>query len=636
MHGFPALRAAFFKAFFPEPKLPLSQWADEHFYLSAESSASGGKWRTLSYQTEIMDSITDPDVEEVWVQKSARVGFTKILNITAAYFIARERAAVMMVQPTIEDAQGYSKEEIAPMLDDVPILREIAPEQKAKTTQETILHKIFKNKGSLSMVGANSPRGFRRVSRRVILFDEVSGYPPSAGAEGDQITLGKRRAEYFWNRKFVGGSTPTFEGDRICTQMDRTDKRRRFVPCPLCGHFQVLVWERFEWDEGKPESVRYLCETGCRIEPRHKRWMIDHGEWRPTATGNPGVRGYYLWAAYSFSPNADWPDLVTEYLDARKDPRLYQTFVNTVLGLPFDPRALEDLQSEGLMKRREIYPAKVPYGVALLTASVDVQDDRLEWLVVGWGALGQCWVIEHGMIFGNTESERTWFDLSTVLMGTWTHASGVEMPLSLTLVDTGGHATKQAMAFCKAHRDHMVFPIKGASRALPKTIQRSAKRSRLWLVDTVQLKDILFARLRLEDPGPGYIHFPAWATKEWLDQVLSEKVVRRRLGGVDRRSYEKITPKARNEGLDLMVYALAAFELLAPRDIPERLEALGAKVAQAPALPTVPAPPPPPEPNPKLDLEQEAAEARREIRQAALGVHHRRRPMIRPKIGGYW
>ena len=104
MQGFTALRRSFFAAYFPEPKLPLSRWADEHFYLSAESSASGGKWRTLSYQREIMDAITDPEVEEVWVQKSARVGFTKILNIATAYFIARERAAVMMVQPTIEDA----------------------------------------------------------------------------------------------------------------------------------------------------------------------------------------------------------------------------------------------------------------------------------------------------------------------------------------------------------------------------------------------------------------------------------------------------------------------------------------------------------------------------------------------------
>ena len=632
MQGFTALRRSFFAAYFPEPKLPLSRWADEHFYLSAESSASGGKWRTLSYQREIMDAITDPEVEEVWVQKSARVGFTKILNIATAYFIARERASVMMVQPTIEDAEGYSKEEIAPMLDDVPILREIAPEKKAKTAKETILHKIFKNKGSLSMVGANSPRGFRRVSRRIILFDEVSGYPPSAGAEGDQITLGKRRAEYFWNRKFVGGSTPTFDGDRICAQMERTDKRRLYVPCPDCGHFQVLAWERMEWDDEDPNSVRYRCEQGCTIEPRHKRWMIERGEWRATAPGNPGVRGYYLWAGYSYSPNADWPDLVREFIEAKKDPMRYQTFVNTVLGLPFDPRALEDLQSDGLLRRREEYGHPVPYGVALLTAGVDVQDDRLEWLVVGWGALSQSWVIEHGVVFGNTESERTWFDLSTVLLGTWKHASGADMPLSMAFVDTGGHATKQAMAFCKAHRDHMVFPIKGASKALSRIVQRSAHRSRLWLVDTVQLKDILFARMHLEEPGPGYIHFPAWVTKNFLDQILSEKVVRHRVGGVDRRSYQMIVKNARNEALDLLVYALGAFELLAPRDIPERLEALGPQVKASPTR----APQPLPTEVPLDDAAQEAAAARQAIQQAALGVPMRRRPLARTRLKGSW
>ena len=179
-------------SFKPPKKLNLSQWADNYAYLSAESSAEGGRWRTLPYQKGIMDAITDPNVEQVTVMKSARVGYSKILNHVIAYHIHQDSCPIMVVQPTIEDATGYSKEEIAPMLRDTPCLKGLVSDPKSKDGENTLLQKKFPG-GTLSLVGSNSARGFRRVSRRIVLFDEVDGYSASAGTEGDQIKLGIRR-----------------------------------------------------------------------------------------------------------------------------------------------------------------------------------------------------------------------------------------------------------------------------------------------------------------------------------------------------------------------------------------------------------------------------------------------------------
>ena len=187
-----------FEAFRPPKKLSLSEWADEYAYLSAESSAEGGRWRTLPYQKGIMDAITDPSIEQVTVMKSARVGYSKILNHVIGYHIHQDPCPMMIVQPTIEDATGYSKEEISPMLRDTPCLQGLVSDPKSKDGENTLLQKKFPG-GTLGLVGANSARGFRRVSRRIVLFDEVDGYPPSAGTEGDQIKLGIRRAEWYWN-----------------------------------------------------------------------------------------------------------------------------------------------------------------------------------------------------------------------------------------------------------------------------------------------------------------------------------------------------------------------------------------------------------------------------------------------------
>ena len=227
-----------FLAFKPPKKLTLSEWADEYAYLSAESSAEGGRWRTLPYQKGIMDAITDPNVEQVTVMKSARVGYSKILNHIIAYHVHMDPCPIMIVQPTIEDAAGYSKEEIAPMIRDTKCLRGLIADAKAKDSTNTILQKQFPG-GTLSLVGANSARGFRRVSRRIVLFDETDGYPATAGTEGDQIKLGIRRTEYYWNRKIVAGSTPTVQDfSRIEQLFGQSDQRKYYVPCPDCGHMQ--------------------------------------------------------------------------------------------------------------------------------------------------------------------------------------------------------------------------------------------------------------------------------------------------------------------------------------------------------------------------------------------------------------
>lgn len=597
LHG---VRRGFCLAFTPPPKLSLSDWADRHFRLSA-GDPNQGQWRTLPYQREIMDAFTDDTVEEIWVKKSARVGFTKMLNACIAYYVAEDPCSIMLVQPTIEDAEGYSKEEIAPMIEDVPVLKAIAPEKKAKTSKETILHKVFQNKATLSMVGANSPRGFRRVSRRVVLFDEPNGYPPSAGAEGDQIALGKRRAEYFANRKAIGGSTPTvLNASRITREFENTDKRYRFVPCPHCGAFQVLKWGGpdlpygFKWSDRDPQTTFYMCEAaGCVIEPKWQRWMDERGEWRATAppkfTANGRrILGYHLWAAYSHSPNATWPQLVAEYLDVCHDPVKLQTWVNTVRGEDWDPGQGHEEKAQGMLARREAYRAQVPAGVALLLAGIDTQDDRLEVTVWGFGAEEECWMVAHKVIYGNLVLARPWDDLGEFLDTPWQHEAGVVMKVRGACIDTGGHFSKQANAFARRERRCVVIPTKGASTRLPKPVKRSGKKARLWLIDTITMKDTIFARLAVKEPGPSFLHFPMETDREWFEQLTSERPKTMRVNGQDRRVYVPVVSGARNEALDCTVGAFAMLEILYPRDQQRTLVAPA--VVEAPKAPEPPHP----------------------------------------------
>ena len=586
-------------AWLPPPKLSLSEWADQYFYLSAESSAEAGRWRTLPYQVGIMDAFTDPAIEQVSVMKSARVGYTKILDALIAYHIHQDPCPIMLVQPTIEDAEGYSKEEISPMLRDTPVLRGLVADAKSRDSGNTILQKVFPG-GSLSMVGANSPRGFRRVSRRVVLFDEVDGYPPSAGAEGDQIKLGIKRSEYYYNRKIGGGSTPTLKRlSRIESLWEKSDQRRYFVPCPHCGEYQWLKWGGkdkaygIKWPEGEPEKAYYLCEhNGCVIDHAEKRGMVEAGEWRATAKGQPGHAGFHIWAAYSYSPNATWAHLAAEFLDCKGDPLKLQTFVNTVLGETWEDDGIE-MDGDSLLKRREEYKAEVPAGVGILTAAVDVQNDRLECKVKGWGEREESWLIDHVVFYGDPGHDDVWFQLDDFLKSEFQHESGNMLKIAVTFIDAGdGNNSEHVYKFCKARASRGIFACKGDKTIGKPLVGRPSRnnsyRTRHYMLCVNTGKDTVMSRLHIPMPGPGYMHFPEFLDEEYFAQLTAEKKLRK-YDKQKRLTIRWEKTRARNEALDLEVYCLAALYSLGVARV-KRLGELAAELNANPRKGDAPAP----------------------------------------------
>ena len=578
-------------AFKPPEKLTLSEWADRFAYLSVESSAEGGRWHTLPYQKGIMDAITDPKLEQITVMKSARVGYSKILNHTIAYHIHQDPCPIMLVQPTIEDAQGYSKEEIAPMLRDTPCLRGLVSEAKAKDGANTILQKQFPG-GTLSMVGANSPRGFRRVSRRVVLFDETDGYPQSAGAEGDQIKLGIRRTEYYWNRSIVAGSTPTIKDfSRIERMFLQGDQRRYFVPCPKCNHMQYLKWPSMHWTDNDPATTAYQCESCSELIPHSKkRWMVERGEWRPTSPGNGKHVSFHIWAAYSYSPNASWSNLVEEFLDAKTDAEQLKTFVNTVLGEVWEDEYASKIGASALLERaaKETYEHRiVPASVLAVTVGCDVQDDRLSLSVWGWGREEEAWLLDRTKLYGDPSRPDVWKQLDEVLSAPFLSEDGVDFKVSICAIDSGGHHTADVYSYARERAALGVIAIKGMStkgkpplgKASKVDLNRKGqvvrKGAQVFPVGSDTVKSLLFGRLKHNEVGPGYLHFYSTVGTDYFEELTAEKQILRYKQGYPQRVWVKknTTP---NEALDELVYAYSAlhrlYQLYDRRTIWDQLE----------------------------------------------------------------
>jgi len=483
-----------------------------------------------------------------------------LLNI-AGYYIDKEPCSILVIQPTLEMAKAWSKERLAPMLRDSPCFRGKVHDVKTRNPEETILLKNFPG-GFIAIAGANSPASLAARPIRLLLCDEVDRYPISAGVEGDPVDLARKRTTTFWNRKIGLFSTPTIkDASRIELAYELSDKRKFYVPCLKCGFEQVLDFSNLKWEENNPETARYVCpQCGTKINDADKIKMLKRGRWIPEReTGK--IAGFWLNELYSSW--VSFSNLVQRYIEAKKSKETMKVFINTSLGLPYEEEG-EQIEENKLFAKREAYDI-VPAGVGVLTCAVDVQEDRLECLVVGWGKDEEAWHIEHKILYGNTATEEVWQQLDAYLQKTFMHETGALLKIAICVIDAG-YMTKKVYDFVKPRQTRRVYAIKGSQTAgapivgRPRTVGK--QKVKLFMIGTTTAKDIIFSRLKLEKPGPGYMHFNMQCDEEYFLQLTAEKAVYRLIRGFAVKEYIKVRP--RNEILDLWVYSLAAHTLLNP------------------------------------------------------------------------
>jgi phage terminase large subunit GpA-like protein len=565
----------------PPPRLSVSEWADRHRILP-ETSPYPGRWDTdrAPYLRGIMDACSDPDTERVVFMKPSQVGGTEAINNVLGYYIDQDPAPILVVQYSVDEAQKWSKERFSAMVRDTPRLGQRVASARSRDSDNTILSKSFPG-GHLGVVGANAPSGLSSRPRKVVLIDEVDRFPPSAGTEGDPVDLAITRTEAFWDRLIFLNSSPSLEGlSRIAAAFNETDQARYHVPCPECATYQVLAWENLRWEKRedkkgpsrhRPETARYACpHCGYLIHEREKPVIIRQGEWRSTAEGSsPGWRGFHINALYSLLTR--WESLARKFIAATSpetNTEKLQVFVNTVLGEPFEAAGVTLSASELRQKAQEekYSESPLPDRVAVLTAGVDVQDDRIEVVVFGWGPGEESWSLEHHVIYGDPSTKKIWDeDLDLVLNKVYKHPAGVRLRISAAGVDSG-HYAQMAYRFCKAREARRVWAMKGVGTIGAPLVDRPTRRNKLrtplFKVGTDAAKTTIYSRLELDHPGPGYCHHRPDYPEEYFDQLTAEKRKKKK----NRRGFTTaewvLAPGRRNEVLDCTVYALAALEAL--------------------------------------------------------------------------
>lgn len=609
--------AAFRKSIRPEPALSVAEWADRYRVLSSVSSSEYGRWRTdrTPYLEEIMDELSVTSfVKDVIFMKGSQVGGTEAGNNWIGSIIDRTPGPVLYINPTSALSKRVSKQRLAPMIAETPALAAKVRESRSRDSGNTLLVKEFPG-GLLILGGANSPAELRGAPIRFLFLDEVDEYPGDLDGQGDAMDLAIRRTSNFPRAKRFTVSTPTVKGlSKIEKAWERSDQRRYHVPCPHCSHEQWLRWEQIRWqtrrtrewlctacgavtdgtqvgvdrhacpachaiapvteaqllerETGELMRVWYECE-GCREEigEHYKTEMLARGRWIAMAPGPNKAAGFHLSALYSPLGWYSWFEAVQYYLETVNDEDRRKVFVNTVLGDPFT-NDLQPPDERALENRAVGYRlGEVPAGGLVLVAGVDVQDNRIEIKIKAFGDGEESWLVDWIQIYGDPAQQDVWLQLDEIRTHRYRHASGATLPIIAMAIDTGGHYTHAVYEYCR-HRKH-VIAVKGEHRAGRPVLGRPSLQDvkfngqvikdgvRLWPIGTDTAKSLIYARLKIETPGPRYMHFPLGLPPDYFQQLTAESMVQ-----VHRRGYKKVVwqkdKSRRNEALDCEVYAYAA------------------------------------------------------------------------------
>lgn len=562
----------------PPAKISGSDWVAKYRRYSAESGPSPGRHNKdkAPYQNEPLDHCCDDETEEVTLMWSSQVGKTNIAENTIACRAKEKPGPMMMVCARVEDAEDFSKDRLMPMIRVTPVLQEVFADEKQRASGSTILKKKILG-GFLKFAGANSPASLAMRSIRDLIMDEKDRYPPSAGKEGNPAALARKRTSTFFNRKVINISSPGIKGhSEIEKDWERSDQRDYYITAPCCGEKIILKHDQLKCENEDPDTTVYICQSCDSLidEGDKPRLMRETGIWIAAKpfTGHAGFR-----ITEMYSPWRRWAEIMKDWIEAKKDPEKLKVFVNTSKCETWEISG-EKLDWEVLYGRREAYETgKVPMGGLFLTASADIQKNRIEVEIKAWGRDKECWSVDHIVIPGMTSQDEVWKKLGDLVDSTYEHVCGEMMPIRIFAIDSG-YNTQKVYDFVRKYPQNRVLAVKGMSGQLamvspPKQIEieRSGKKKksgvRVWGIGGDIIKTEFFGNLAKErpteeqrqngEPYPsGYCHYPEYS-EDFFKQLTAEILApRKNKHGEIVHEYVKI--EERNEAIDLHVYNRAA------------------------------------------------------------------------------
>ena len=631
----------------PDEPLWVEEWADAHMVIPRESGASEpGPYRVARtpFAREVMHALSpEHPARFVVVMGASQMMKTQVLLNWVSALIDGAPSNIIILEPDDNLARRVAKR-FDKTVDAIPVLRKKVARRQDRDSKNTGTTKEFKG-GTIWFLSGRSTASLAEASARYVAADEVDRILREQKGEGDTLgLLFKRQSTYGKKAKTFLISSPTEEDNsKINEFYAQGNQGKYYVPCPHCGEMQTLEWESIQYAPDLTRAWMVCTANGCLIEEHHKTTMLTTGEWRTHHQGDGETWSYQIGFQYAPLGWDSWLVLAREYeaadADLKKgDTDKMQVFYNTRLARVWSS-TVSRIQPEAVQRKAQAYPLGIaPPKTSILTAAADVQGNRIELQIVGWGSGPsglEPWIVNTHIFYGDPTLPEVWRELDAVLTLPVKHATGAELIISAVAIDSGdGDSTTEVYEFVANRRrryvhGHLqyVMAIRGASRPNKPIMattpgkseytykgKASKNAAEIWSVGTDTAKDWLMNRLVLE--GEPVIHTSTDLPLEFYQQLVSEAKKTERIKGKKRTFWTTIKKNLRNEQWDMLVYNLAMAHYLGLNKYTEKkwqqvrdkllqadlINQLDSEETQAPAQPIAPAAITPlaPPPTPKV------------------------------------
>lgn len=422
----------------PPEEIRPSQWAASNRVLTRRQSSRPGPWKNENAPVlvGIMDLCVRPQIRELWIKKAAQIGVSEAIRNVIGHGAEREPDPMLLVLPDEKAGRKIVGKRIIPLFEDTPCLASLLTGRKRDAKLTSIL---LVNGFELQLAWSGSASSLASDPIRRCVLDEVDKYVQFSGREASPVDLARVRTRTYEERGLsliVALSTPTTRAGLIHAGWEACSiKLWYYVPCPHCGTFQRLVFDRLRWEPFKElpkesdraERIRtrhaawYLCaQKSCekRIVEKDRRamlmagyWGDAYGKWKLFYDGREegkfpeGTRvGIQVSALYDLSTT--FASAAAEGVEAGKDPiklmhhrnstqaEVFEQPVNTPTVNQFAAKCRPDPESQ-------FVPAKamtVPKWASRLVMTVDTQKDYFFFVVRAYGFRYRSQRIHHGRV----------------------------------------------------------------------------------------------------------------------------------------------------------------------------------------------------------------------------------------------
>lgn len=432
----------------PEREMSVYEWAEERRVLGeGQGKYAGQRWKTdrAPYLKRPMEVVgLEHPARTVVIAGSAQSGKTAVAENFAGAIIDLSPRPFIVMTPTLEMRRKWASDKFDPMVEASPSLRAKVVAQRSSAKSSTASEKRFRG-GKAYFIAAGSSTQLQMITAGALIADEIAELDAEAGDRGDPLDQAEQRlASYGEEAKRLYISTTGRAGScRITKLAEAGTFEHWYVPCPHCGDFQALTFAAMDEVEGR--AVLICQASGCVIEHHHKGAMVRAGVYvacyfsrdpacqddaepaenpanpRPPAHFPPSqlarwqarpTEGRYPSFHFNqlYSLFRSWRLIWADWKAAEGDPLKKKVFVQQVLALPYEDTG-DAPEHDKLVAAAQAFGLKrgeVPTWAPMLVMAIDVQGDRLKWVVVAGGPEHRAAVIDHGDIPGRPENPATW------------------------------------------------------------------------------------------------------------------------------------------------------------------------------------------------------------------------------------